>query len=58
MAQLDRPTGQFKIVQSDLFECEVHFEEVGDIICLAAVGKHLLLIMVVVLYNLYVFRAP
>ncbi len=38
MAQLD-VSGPFKIVQSDLFECEVHLEEVGDILCLAAVGK-------------------
>ncbi len=38
IAQLD-VSGPFKVVQSDLFECEVHLEEVGDILCLAAVGE-------------------
>lgn len=38
IAQLDN-AGSFKVVQSDLFECEVHFDEVGDILCLAAIGE-------------------
>ena len=29
----------FKLVQSDLFECEVHLEEICDILCIAATGK-------------------
>ena len=35
--QLDSP-GPFKFVQSDLFECEVHLEEICDIMCIAVAG--------------------
>ena len=28
----------FKFVQSDLFECEVHLEEICDIMCIAVAG--------------------
>ena len=37
MGQLDSP-GQFKLIQSDLFECEAHLEEIGDIMCVATAG--------------------
>ena len=38
IGQLDGP-GQFKLIQSDLFECEAHFEEICDIMCVAAAGN-------------------
>ena len=34
MSQRDGP-GQFKLIQSDLFECEAHLEEISDIMCIA-----------------------
>ena len=37
MGQLDSP-GQFKLIQSDLFECECHLEEICDIMCVATAG--------------------
>ena len=39
LRQLDPPASvPFKFVQSDLFECEVHIEEICDIMCIAAAG--------------------
>ena len=38
MSQLDSP-GQFRLIQSDLFECEAHLEEICDIMCIATAGK-------------------
>ena len=35
--QLDSP-GPFKFFQSDLFECEVHLEEICDIMCITVAG--------------------
>lgn len=40
LSQLDGP-GQFRLVQSDLFECDVHLEEIGDIMCIAVAGKRI-----------------
>ena len=31
-------SGPFKFVQSDLFECEVHMEEICDVMCIAVSG--------------------
>ena len=39
LRQLDLPTSApFKFVLSDLFECEVHIEEICDIMYIAAAG--------------------
>ena len=39
LRQLDPLTSApFKFVQSDLFECEVHLEEICDIMCIAVAG--------------------
>ena len=39
LRQLDpQASAPFKFVQSDLFECEVHIEEICDIMCIAAAG--------------------
>ena len=37
LSQLDA-SGSFKLVQSDLFECEAHLEEICDIMCVATAG--------------------
>ena len=41
LSQVDSP-GPFKFVQSDLFECEVHLEEICDIMCIAVAGTVIL----------------
>lgn len=38
LGQLDG-LDQFRLIQSDLFECEAHLEEICDIMCVAAAGK-------------------
>ena len=38
MGQLDS-LGQFRLIQSDLFECEAHLEEISDIMCVAVAGR-------------------
>ena len=38
----------FKFVQSDLFECEVHLEEICDIMCIAVAG-------IIDIYNVHTF---
>ena len=45
MAHLDG-SGPFKMIQSDLFECEVHFDEMGDILCIAAAGENVVCVCV------------
>ena len=36
--QVDSP---FRMEQSDLFECEVHLDELSDIMCIAAAGMQM-----------------
>ena len=36
----------FKFVQSDLFECDVHLEEICDIMCIAVAGTYITIAMI------------
>ena len=39
--------GAFKLVQSDLLECDAHLQEICDIMCVASAGEWVWIVLMV-----------